>query len=130
MPCSRMYSACAEPLSNYPSSKQMYQLHIDQWHQLGTQLRLTTDQLEEAKKNSNPTAAVLLAAKVTDIDLSWSHIIEALLRVGEYKLTMCVGTSQQPRSGQHWEIGNYNHKFSVCPSSLPYDPACVTLYSI
>ena len=108
----------------------MYQLHIDQWHQLGTQLRLTTDRLEEAKKSSNPTAAVLLAAKVTDIDLSWSHIIEALLRVGEYKLTMCVGTSQQPRSGQHWEIGNDNHKFSICPSSLPYNPACVTLYNI
>ena len=64
----------------------MYQLHVDRWYQLGVQLRLTEDQLEEAKKSPHPTAAVLIAAKVRDIDLRWVHIVEALLLIGENEL--------------------------------------------
>ena len=68
----------------------MYQLHVDRWYDLGRHLRLTNDQLEEAKKNPNPTAAVLLAAKVKNINLKWSDIVEALLRVGEYEVAQRI----------------------------------------
>ena len=77
---------CTEPLSSYPSAKQMYQLNADRWQELGAHFGLPEDQLEKAKKSSNPTASVLLAAKVKDINLKWSNIVEALLRVGEYEV--------------------------------------------
>ena len=53
-------------------------------------LGLTKDQLEEAKKSPNPTASVLMAAKGRDIDMQWGHVVEALLRVGEYELAKSV----------------------------------------
>ena len=64
----------------------MNQLHADRWQELGAHFGLAKDQLEEAKKSLNPTAEVLLAAKVKDINLKWSNIVEALLRVEEYEV--------------------------------------------
>ena len=85
---------CTEPLSSYPSAKQMYQLNADRWQELGDRLKLSEDQLEEAKKSPHPTAAVLLAAKVKSIDLTWGHIVVALLQVGEYKLAKSIYNEQ------------------------------------
>ena len=102
----------------------MYQLHCDQWHELGAHLGLTEDQLEEAKKGPHPTADILLAAKVRDIDLRWVHIVEALLHVGEYGVAekiykeqgvcvcvcvcVCTGTCQHGSYmgalGRHWYL--------------------------
>ena len=75
-----------DPLSNYPSAKLLSKLQVDRWRELGAHLRLTEYQLENAKKSSQPTMAVLLAAKVRDINLKWNQIVESLLRVGEYEL--------------------------------------------
>ena len=53
-------------------------------------LRLSKDQLEKAKKSPNPTASVFMAAKGRDIDMQWGHVVEALLRVGEYELAKSI----------------------------------------
>ena len=89
----------------------MYQIRFDQWYKLGSYLGLTKDQLEEAKKSPHPTGAVLLAAKVRNIDLTWGHIVEALLNVGDQKLAesiyneqgecVCTGTCQHGQTGVH-----------------------------
>ena len=85
---------CTGPLSGYPSANQLSQLQLDQWYKLGVHFRLTNVQLEEMKKSSNPTAAVLLAAKVKDINLKWIQLLEAFLRVGEYKLAESICNEQ------------------------------------
>ena len=72
----------------------MYQLNVDRWHELGAYLKLSEDQLEEAKMSPEPTAAVLWAAKVKNIDLTWSHIVEALQQVGEYKMAESICNEQ------------------------------------
>ena len=84
----------------------MYQLNADRWQELGAHFGLAEDQLEEAKKSSNPTASVLLAAKVKDINLKWSNIVEALLRVGEYEVAKRIAN----------EHGELYHVYSVCVS--------------
>ena len=81
---------CTDPLATYPSAKQLSNLQTNQWHEVGIYLRLTKDQLEEAKKNPNPTASVLMAAKGRNIDMQWGQIVEALLRVGEYELAKSI----------------------------------------
>ena len=73
-----------DPLSSYPSTELLRELQVAQWRELGAHLGLSEDQLEDANKSPQPTAAVLLAAKVRDIDLKWNKIAESLLRVGEY----------------------------------------------
>ena len=75
-----------DPLSSYPSAKLLSKLQVAQWRELGAHLGLTKDQLEDAEKSPQPTAAVLLVAKVRDINLKWNQIAEFLLRVGEYDL--------------------------------------------
>ena len=72
----------------------MYQLHAGRWQELGAYLELSENQLEEAKKSPHPTAAVLCAAKVKNIDLTWGHIFEALLQVEEYKLAESIYNEQ------------------------------------
>ena len=81
---------CTDPLATYPSAKQLNNLQTSQWYEVGIYLRLTKDQLEEAKKSPNPTASVLMAAKGRDIDMQWGHVVEALLRVGEYELAKSI----------------------------------------
>lgn len=43
--------------------------------------------MQSIDKHQNPTAAVLLAAKVKNIDLTWILIVGSLLEISEYKLT-------------------------------------------
>ena len=81
---------CTDPLATYPSAKQLNNLQTNQWYEVGIYLGLTKDQLEEAKKSPNPTASILMAAKGRDIDMQWSQIVEALLRVGEYELAKSI----------------------------------------
>ncbi|XP_064387585.1 uncharacterized protein LOC135335877 isoform X2 [Halichondria panicea] len=83
-----------DPLSSYPTLEQLSQLECDQWLQLGVHLRLENDQLETIKKSQHPTAATLQAAKIKNIDMQWKDIVEALVSIGEYKLTESVCTQQ------------------------------------
>ena len=75
----------ADPLSTYPTAKQLSELKVDQWFKLGLQLGLPEDQLESLKNSSQPTAATLLSVKAKNIDLKWKPIVECILLIGEYK---------------------------------------------
>ena len=77
-------------LATYLSAKQLNNLQANQWYEVGTHLRLTKDELEEAKKSPYPTASVLMAAKGRNIDMQWGHIVEALVHVGEYDLAKSI----------------------------------------
>ena len=90
LPCVHSCILYTDPLAIYPSAKQLSNLQVDRWRELGIHLGLNKDQLEEAKKSPNPTASVLMAAKGRDIDIQWGQIVEALLRVGEYELAKNV----------------------------------------
>ena len=79
-----------DPLSSYPSAELLSKLQVAQWRELGAHLGLSEDQLEDAEKSPQPTAAVLLAAKVRDINLKWNQIAESLLRVGGYDLAESI----------------------------------------
>ena len=83
-----------DPLSSYPSAILLNKLQVAQWRELGAHLGLSDDQLEDAEKSPQPTAAVLLAAKVRDINLRWNKIAESLLRVGEYDLAESICNKQ------------------------------------
>ena len=83
-----------DPLSSYPSAELLSELHVAHWRELGAHLGLSEDQLEYAEKSQQPTAAVLLAAKVRDINLRWNQIAESLLRVGEYDLAESICNKQ------------------------------------
>ena len=85
---------CTDPLTTYPSAKQLSQVRVDHWFKLGLLLGLAEDKLKNLKKSSQPTAATLLAAKVTNIDLNWKHIVESLLLVGEYQVAESVCSQQ------------------------------------
>ena len=79
-----------DPLSSYPSAELLSKLQVAQWRELGAHLGLTEGLLEDAEKSPQPTAAVLLAAKVRDINLRWNKIAMSLLRVGEYDLAESI----------------------------------------
>ena len=83
-----------DPLSSYPSVELLSKLQVAQWRELGAHLGLSEDQLEDAEKSPQPTAAVLLAAKVRDINLRWNKIAESLLHVGEYDLAESICNKQ------------------------------------
>ena len=83
-------SLYADPLSSYPSAKQLSKFQVDRWHELGAHLGLTEDQLKRAKKRPQPTASVLIDAKINNIDLMWNKIVESLLRIGEYELAESI----------------------------------------
>ena len=85
-----MCFAHTDPLSSYPSAKQLSKLQVDRWREMGAHLGLTEDQLEEVKESLHPTTAVLLAAKVKDVDLKWNKIVGALRHVGEFKLAESI----------------------------------------
>ena len=85
---------CTDPLATYPSATQLNDLQVNRWYELGVHLRLDKHQLEEAKKSPQPTASILMVAKGKDIDMQWTHIVEALLRVGEYELAKSICNKQ------------------------------------
>ena len=85
---------CADPLSTYPTAKQLVEVKVDKWFKLGQQLGLTEDQLESFKRSPQPTAATFLAAKAKNIDLNLKHVVESLLFVGEYKVAETVCSQQ------------------------------------
>ena len=74
--------------------KQLSQLQVQEWFILGLHLGLTQDELESIDKRQNPTAAVLLAAKVKNIDLTWVLLLGSLLKIKEYKLTERICSEQ------------------------------------
>ena len=86
----------ADPLSAYPSASQLSLLQVDRWYELGARFRITEDQLEEVKKSSHPTTAILIAAKVKNIDIKWYQIVEALIHIGMYKLAKIICEKQGP----------------------------------
>ena len=59
---------------------------MKQWFKLGIHLGLTEDQLKKSELSENPTGAVLIAAKVNNIDLNWKQVTEGLLAIWEYIL--------------------------------------------
>ena len=69
---------------------------------------MSEDHLESLKKNPQPTAATLLAAKVKNIDLKWKHIVESLLLVGEYEVANTVCSQQGWFVGWRFSYNNYN----------------------
>ena len=81
---------CADPLSTYPTAKQLGKLEVDQWFKLGLQLGLTSYELESLKYSTQPTSSTLIAAKVKNIDLNWKHVVKGLLLVGEYEVAEMV----------------------------------------
>ena len=76
-------SVCAEPLSTYPTAKQLGELKFNHWFKTGLNLGLDKDELQSLKNSPQPSAATLLAAKVKNINLNWKHIVEGLLLAGE-----------------------------------------------
>lgn len=80
----------ADPLSSYPSFKQLIELRVEQWFKFGLHLGLTEDQLEVIRKNQNPTAVTLVAAKTKNISMKWKQVVEGLLRIGDYQLAKSV----------------------------------------
>ena len=86
----------AEPLNLYPSTEQLMisELHVQDWQTLGRHLGLTKDEVGGIDKHHNPTAAVVRAAKVKNIDLTWKGIVEGLLKAGEYAVAERVCTKQ------------------------------------
>ncbi len=73
-------------LSSYLTLEQLSQLDCDQWLQLGVCLGVGNDQLETIRKSQHPTAAATLQpAKITNFDMQWKVIVEALESIGEYK---------------------------------------------
>ena len=85
-----MFYVCADPLSTYPTFKQLSELEVDQWFELGLKLGLTEEQLEKLKNCSQPTLEIFVAAKVKNIDLNWKNVVESLVLVGEYKMAKTV----------------------------------------
>ena len=85
---------CADPLSSYPSVKQMSKLSVHQWFELGLHLGLTEDELHSMEEGQNPTASTLVAAKVKNIELKWKDIVASLVRIGEYQQAERVCTEQ------------------------------------
>ena len=74
------------PLSSYPTLEQPSQLECEQWPQLGVQLGLDNDTLQDTiKKSKHPTAETLKTAKINNIDIQWKDIVEAFVNIGEYK---------------------------------------------
>ena len=83
-----------DPLSSYPSFKQLNKLRVEQWFQFGFYFDLTGNQLKSLKNNDNPTADILVAAKVKNIDLKWVQIVQGLLNIGDYELAESVCIQQ------------------------------------
>ena len=69
-------------------------LGVDQWFKLGLKLGLTENQLESCKKFSEPAAAILIAAKVANINLNWKDVVESLLLIGECEVAESVCNQQ------------------------------------
>ena len=84
----------AEPLNSYPSAKQLSELQVQDWPTLGRHLGLTEDEVRSIDKHHNPTAAVLKAAKLKNIDLSWKGVVDGLLKAGEYAVAERVCSEQ------------------------------------
>ena len=84
----------ADPLSSYPSVKQMSKLSVYQWFELGLHLGLTEDELHSMEEGQNHTASTLVAAKVKNIELKWKDIVASLVRIGEYQQAERVCTEQ------------------------------------
>ena len=83
-----------DPLSSYPSFKQLNKLRVEQWFQLGFYFGLSGNQLKSLKNNDNPTADTLVSAKAKNIDLKWVRIVQGLLNIGDYKLAESVCSQQ------------------------------------
>ena len=76
----------SDPLTTFPSYEQLGQLRIEQWLKLGAHLHLSEDQLKTSELSNNPTGAVLIAAKINNLDLNWKQVVEGLVVILEYKL--------------------------------------------
>ena len=85
---------CAEPLSTYPSYKQLSQLKVDLWVRLAIHYGLRKDQIETIRSSGNPTAETFIAAKKENVDFNWRDVLEGLLAIGEYELAERVCTEQ------------------------------------
>ena len=85
---------CAEPLSTYPSCKQLSQLKVDPWVRLAIHYGLKKDKIETIRNSVNTTAETFVAAKKDNIDFNWKDVSEGLLAIGEYELAECVCTEQ------------------------------------
>ena len=85
---------CADPLSSYPSVKQLSELRVDEWSKLGLHLGLTKYEVGSTYKHENPRAAMFLAAKKKKTELKWKHVIEGLIEIGEFKLAASVCIAQ------------------------------------
>ena len=85
---------CADPLSTYPSYKQLSQLKVDPWVRLAVNTKLTKDKIETIRRSVNPTAETFIEAKKENIDFKWKDTLEGLLAIGEYKLAERVCTEQ------------------------------------
>ena len=78
------WTLSVDPLHSYPSVKQLSQIIVSDWYKLGQTLGVSGDQLNRAKHNSRPIAAVLLAAKLNNPQLTWKGVVEGLVSIGEY----------------------------------------------
>ena len=84
--------AHTDPLSSYPSHRELSKLSVHQWVKLALHFGLSKDQIENI--SPNPPASTFIEAKVKQIDLNWQKIVEGLLTVGEYEVADRVCTEQ------------------------------------
>ena len=85
---------CADPLSTYPSYKELSQLKVDPWVRLAVHTKLSKDKIETIRRSGNPTAKIFIAAKKENLDFKWKDVLEGLLAIGEYELAERVCTEQ------------------------------------
>ena len=84
----------ADPLSEYPSIKQLSEIVVDKWHELCGYFHLTEDEMECIRNSRFPSTETFLAAKVKNMDLKWKDILKALLSIDEHELAHCVFNKQ------------------------------------
>ena len=110
----------AEPLNSYPSANQLSKLQVQEWRTLGRHLGLTEDEVGSIDKHHNPTAAVLRAAKVKNIDLTWKGVVDGLLKAGEYTVAERV-CSEQGECIEGWFIHCYDQLYTslTSPADTP-----------
>ena len=85
---------CAEPLSTYPSARELAQIQVQEWVALGLHLGLTDDEVKSIDKDLDPTVAILLAAKFKRTEIAWKDVVEGLLKIGEYKQAEMICSKQ------------------------------------
>ena len=86
--CTDTCILCSEPLSGYPSIKQLSEYQVKKWHDLSVPFHLSEEEM------GHSSTETFLKAKVKNEELKWKDILEALLSIEEYQLAVRVYREQ------------------------------------